>query len=105
MAPEILTEKPYNALMVDIWALGIALYAMLNNKFPFEAANPTKQLQLQLARKWKFSDNVIENPSKPLLHIIYIMLDPSVETRARISTLVTHPWIVTEYEFAKHYFK
>eukprot|EP00826_Nyctotherus_ovalis_P055757 TRINITY_DN7439_c0_g1_i9.p1 TRINITY_DN7439_c0_g1~~TRINITY_DN7439_c0_g1_i9.p1 ORF type:complete len:581 (-),score=72.32 TRINITY_DN7439_c0_g1_i9:99-1841(-) len=38
MAPEILSHKEYASLSADIWALGVLLYTMLHNKFPFKAA-------------------------------------------------------------------
>jgi serine/threonine protein kinase len=35
MAPEILLRQPYNAFLVDIWALGVILYNLLNADYPF----------------------------------------------------------------------
>ncbi|KAH9419274.1 hypothetical protein DERP_005781 [Dermatophagoides pteronyssinus] len=105
MAPEIISERPYNALTADIWSLGICLYVMLNDTFPFEAKNPYYQLQLQLKHCWAFSDNVAENPQDSLIHILTLMLEPDPLKRITISALVHHPWIVDEYLFAKNYFQ
>lgn len=36
LAPEIIKEKGYQGFGVDIWSLGILLFAMLNVSVPFE---------------------------------------------------------------------
>ena len=41
MAPELLKEKPYS-LPVDIWGLGVLLYAIVSSTLPF--AFPKKKL-------------------------------------------------------------
>lgn len=41
MAPEIVLRKAYDN-SVDIWALGVMIYKMLTDKFPFEGSMPTK---------------------------------------------------------------
>merc|ERR1712187_142528 len=36
MAPEMLLDEPSYGLKVDIWALGVSLYGMINRSFPFK---------------------------------------------------------------------
>ncbi|KAH9525949.1 testis-specific serine/threonine-protein kinase 4 [Dermatophagoides farinae] len=105
MAPEIIKERPYNAFMADIWSLGVCLFVMLNDRFPFEAKNSYNQLQLQLQHCWTFSDNVAENPPDILIHILTAMLEPDPMKRIKIQHLIHHPWIIDEYLFAKNYFQ
>uniref|UniRef100_A0A2S2P019 Testis-specific serine/threonine-protein kinase 3 n=1 Tax=Schizaphis graminum TaxID=13262 RepID=A0A2S2P019_SCHGA len=38
-SPEILTARPYDGKMSDIWSLGVVLYVMLNKKMPFNRKN------------------------------------------------------------------
>ena len=39
IAPEILKDKGYRGFGVDVWSLGVCLYAMLYGTVPFKANN------------------------------------------------------------------
>lgn len=49
MAPEIITKREHHGPPVDIWALGVLLYALLNGSFPFRAPN-NKELYAKIVR-------------------------------------------------------
>ena len=42
-SPEILFNKGYNPLKADTWAMGVVLYILLHNKFPFHHKNKEQQ--------------------------------------------------------------
>lgn len=39
MAPELVRKSEYDGQQVDMWALGVLLYAMLTGTFPFRGQN------------------------------------------------------------------
>jgi len=47
LAPEIIKDTGYEGFFVDIWSLGVLLYAMLTGTVPFKAPN-LEQLHVQI---------------------------------------------------------
>jgi protein-serine/threonine kinase len=41
-APEILMGQPYDGRSTDVWALGVLLYAMMENRLPFDPLPGTR---------------------------------------------------------------
>lgn len=77
IAPEILEQKPYNALKADSWSCGILLYAMASGKFPWE-----KKSQAGMIEEIKFKPITIpESVSPEIKDLISHLLDRNVETR------------------------
>ena len=44
-SPEILRRVKYDPFKADVWAMGVVLFAMLNNKFPFHFGKAKEQLK------------------------------------------------------------
>lgn len=40
LSPELYLTQKYTGLKIDCWALGICLFELLTNKFPFDPMNP-----------------------------------------------------------------
>ena len=87
-APEILLNKNYNGLQVDLWSSGIILYAMLAGKLPFDG-NTDKRLAEKIVTqdykmKWYFSESV-----RDLIKNI-LVVDP--QERYTIKEIKKHKW-------------
>lgn len=99
MAPEILKRtsigtRSYNAMIADIWSLGICLYAMLTRTFPFRVnASQQSILKAQINRRWKFPRAIRTLISEELKDLVWHMLDPDPYRRITINGVVAHPWI------------
>ncbi len=79
MAPEIVQKKEYDGKCVDIWALGVLLFAMLTGTFPFRGISES-DLYYKIQRgNFKIPDHV----SKEAKRVIYKMLE--VDPRRRIT--------------------
>ena len=58
MAPEIVRRREFAGPPVDIWALGVLLYAMLSGSFPFKGANDQDLYRKIALAKVTFPDSV-----------------------------------------------
>lgn len=57
VAPEVLRGQPYNAIIADIWGLGVVFYVMVNNALPFDDRDLATLIRNQIKQKWFFNSN------------------------------------------------
>lgn len=92
-APELVTGREYIGSMVDIWSMGVLLYALLCGFLPFEDDNI-----VVLYRKIQTGD--YECPdwlSESSVELLSEMLEVKPERRIGIKELASHPWLAEGY--------
>jgi hypothetical protein len=88
MAPEIVQRKEYLGRPVDIWSLGVLLYACLCGSFPFVAKTYPELYKRIAAAQLRFPEHV-SNAAKDLIRR---MLHPDPLKRIPLGRARRHPW-------------
>lgn len=93
MAPEIVRRVEYEGKPVDIWSLGILLYALLCGCFPFRAkAYP--DLYRRIARG---TFQIPEELSAPVKDLLRALLTVDPEQRVTAHAALRHSWLQVQY--------
>ena len=88
MSPEIVQRKEYLGRPVDVWSLGVLLYACLCGHFPFVAKTYPELYKKIAAGHLRFPDH-LSNASRDLLRR---MLHPDPLKRLTLGRARRHPW-------------
>jgi len=87
-APEMIQGKIYNGMQVDIWSVGVILYAMLCGFLPFD--DPDNDVLYQKIIEGKFNlPNFLSDNAKDLLKNI---LNTDPDKRYTLRQIRSHPW-------------
>lgn len=80
-------DKGYKGFAVDIWSLGVCLYAMLYGTVPFKANNMSELHQLIMKAKYTLKDET-KNGDAPLSedvkNLVKLLLEPNPDKRITI---------------------
>lgn len=96
MAPEIVRRLEYEGKPVDIWSLGIFLYALLCGCFPFRAKS-YPDLYRRIARGLFTMPEELSTSVKDLLTNL-LEVDPSKRITAYAA--MRHPWLAMQFSTA-----
>eukprot|EP00124_Ichthyophonus_hoferi_P002304 Ihof_evm7s151 gene=Ihof_evmTU7s151 len=92
-APELLTGTKYEGPQVDIWSLGVTLFACLTGRLPFQSSTMEKLMDLIIKAEFDFPPHVSEDAQNLIKHML--MPDPS--KRAKMEDVRHHPWMNIGY--------
>lgn len=92
-APELIQGVKYHGSEVDIWSMGVILYALLCGCLPFESDNIDELFRKILRGKY-IEPGWLSSGSKRLLRRM-LCVDPL--KRIRVSELIDDPWIKLGY--------
>ena len=92
IAPEILKDKGYNGFGVDIWSLGVCLYAMIFGTVPFKANNMSELHSLIKKAKFTIKDDKVDI-SEDAKSLIRVLLEADPTKRPTINDVLNHPWL------------
>ncbi|XP_060068522.1 sperm motility kinase Y-like [Ylistrum balloti] len=94
-APEIFSNQKYGS-SVDIWSLGVCMYAMLIGTLPFvpQPANNLAQLHALILK----GCSIPEELSLECKDLLKRMLQPDYRRRIRIEEVLHHVWMSVGYD-------
>lgn len=90
IAPEIIRKKGYKGFTVDIWSLGVLLYAMVMGAMPFKASNIDGLHDKILNRDCEMEDPEV---SQEALDLIEKMLTINPDKRITLDEIIEHNWL------------
>ena len=93
MAPEIVRRTEYEGKPVDIWSLGILLYALLCGCFPFRAKS-YPDLYRRISRG---TFAVPEEFSPAVKDLLRQLLEVDVSQRVTAPMILRHPWLQSQF--------
>lgn len=92
LAPEIIVNEGYEPFFVDVWSMGILLYAMLSATVPFKAKTIPELHKIILRGKYEFPEYF----SEPVKELIREMLNPVPHLRIKLEDLKKNEWFSVE---------
>lgn len=97
LAPEVYSGRSADSdpFKIDVWALGVILYAMSHGRLPFSCPDAATCSMLDAAGL-----KVKEELTVGLKRLVQMMLTPRCEKRASMNDIVTDSW-VTKHRFAR----
>ena len=96
MAPEIITNKPYNN-QIDLWSIGMILYELLFGSHPFEYCKNIQELKDNIYTNIEIppKDTINKDISNECIDLLKRLLQPSADSRITWNEFFESPWLQT----------
>ncbi|KAJ3163572.1 hypothetical protein HDU86_000153 [Geranomyces michiganensis] len=94
-SPEMILGKQYQGPEVDVWSMGVILFALLNGHLPFTDANTT-ELYRKIAQGIYETRTSYMSPDSA--DLIKRMLTVDASQRATIAEIRQHRWVMQDHE-------
>jgi len=89
-APEIVARRHYEGPPVDVWSLGVVLFAMVCGYLPFHAGGDRQALCRKIMKGQYTAPDFISADCRDLLQQ---MLTVDADVRISLKQVLSHPWI------------
>jgi len=95
-APEMISGKPYHGPEVDVWSMGVILFALLAGRVPFEAKT-MPELYAKI-KKGEYENSQYFSTSAR--HLLKGMLTVNPKERLTLRQVKQHPWVLEDLSVA-----
>lgn len=90
--PEVLIKTPYDPFKADVWCLGISLFIMLNQIYPFDRKDKKKMYENQINRNYKLRTSVDQKISQDVKDLVRKLLEPVFSKRISTAEVCNDVW-------------
>ena len=91
LSPQIASKTIYDPYKSDIWAMGVSLYCLLNNRFPYTIGHIRTMIIQQYDLNY-ISTRWSRRLSSEVLNLTLKLLEPDENKRPFIDVVVSHKW-------------
>lgn len=97
MAPEVIAKKYYNGQKIDIFAVGVIMFIVVNGCFPFKSADPEddyyKLLISETKQKAYWKAVRASRVSDDFKNLLTSMMNMDPDKRPSLQELENHKWM------------
>lgn len=96
--PEIILEKEYLGPGVDIWSMGVILYALVNGQLPWRLGKNGRIIDIDKLLAGQFECSASANLTKSVKDLMNRMIVADPKQRATLAEVRSHAWINEGYD-------